>query len=38
MTAQLMLLLLFAPAVYAQFGTGTILGTITDPSGAVLPG
>ena len=38
MAACLVLLLLFAPSVYAQFGTGTILGGITDPSGAVLPG
>src|SRR5262245_8599550 len=38
MTAQVVLLLMFVPSVYAQFGTGTILGTISDPSGAVLPG
>jgi hypothetical protein len=38
MTAQLVLLLVFVSSAYAQFGTGTILGGITDPSGAVLPG
>ena len=26
-----------APALLAQFGAGTILGTITDPTGAVVP-
>ena len=29
MTAQLVLLLVFASSAYAQFGTGTILGTIS---------
>src|SRR5262245_17860798 len=37
-TALLVLFVLFAHPVYAQFGTGIILGGITDPSGAVLPG
>ncbi len=29
--------LLFAPPAAAQFDTGTIAGTVTDPSGAVIP-
>src|SRR5262252_6138191 len=31
-------LMLFSTAAWSQAITGTILGTITDPSGAVLPG
>jgi Carboxypeptidase regulatory-like domain len=34
----LTLVLAPAPALFAQYGTGTILGTVTDPTGAVLPG
>ena len=35
--AAVCLLLVTAPA-FAQLGTGTILGQITDPTGAVVPG
>ena len=31
-------LILFSPSAYGQANTGTILGTVTDPSGAVVPG
>ncbi len=34
----LLLVLLFAPALRAQVSTGTILGTITDPTGALVNG
>ena len=30
--------LLLSPSLYAQRDTGTIVGTVTDPSGAVVPG
>jgi hypothetical protein len=30
--------LLLVPLLLGQYGTGTILGTVTDPSGAVVPG
>ncbi|MCC6857401.1 MAG: TonB-dependent receptor [Bryobacterales bacterium] len=30
--------LLLVPPLLGQYGTGTILGTVTDPSGAVVPG
>src|SRR5271165_5114342 len=37
--AALLLLACFAGSVFGQTsGTGTIAGTITDPSGAVVPG
>jgi len=36
--AALGLVLALAPAVFAQRDTGTIVGTVTDPSGAVVPG
>src|SRR6266567_3851239 len=38
LTALLAWLLLGAPATFAQVDTGTILGTIQDPTGAVIPG
>ncbi len=31
-------LVLAASALWGQYGTGAILGTVTDPSGAVIPG
>ncbi len=34
----LVLALLYGSPLAAQYGTGIILGTITDPSGAVIPG
>jgi hypothetical protein len=34
----LSLMLFLAPAIFAQQGRGTILGTVTDASGAVVPG
>src|SRR5437763_9370806 len=37
LTAWLAWLLLGAPATFAQVDTGTILGTIQDPTGAVIP-
>ncbi len=37
LTALLAWLLLGAPATFAQVDTGTILGTIQDPTGAVIP-
>ena len=30
--------LALVPALLGQYGTGTILGTVTDPTGAVIPG
>lgn len=36
-SAAALALLFFAPSTHAQLNTGDILGTITDPSGAVLP-
>ena len=38
MTAVLLLLFLSAPPVHAQVDTGTILGTVTDASGAAISG
>ena len=34
----LALLVGLAPGVHAQFATGNVYGTVTDESGAVLPG
>src|SRR5262245_28837760 len=36
--AALVLALVLAPSVFAQRDTGTIVGTVSDPSGAVVPG
>src|SRR5947207_2253784 len=38
MTAVLLLLFLSAPPIHAQVDTGTILGTVTDASGAAISG
>src|SRR5438445_11347487 len=38
MTAVLLLLFLSAPSIHAQVDTGTILGTVTDASGAPING
>src|SRR5438105_2680459 len=38
MTAGLLLLFLSAPPIHAQVDTGTILGTVTDASGAAISG
>jgi hypothetical protein len=37
-TGLFLFLILFASSGWGQTLTGTILGTITDPSGAVVPG
>jgi len=37
-TLVLAALLFQPPTLWSQYGAGTILGTITDPSGAVVPG
>jgi hypothetical protein len=36
--ALLLVALLFLVPAYAQLGTGTIMGRLTDPTGAVVPG
>jgi hypothetical protein len=38
LAAALALILVLAPAAFGQRDTGTIVGTVTDPSGAVVPG
>src|SRR5262249_22210111 len=38
LTAALGLILALAPVAFGQRDTGTIVGTVTDPSGAVVPG
>ena len=38
LVAALIVLLTIAPPVRAQLTTGTVLGTVKDPQGAVIPG
>jgi hypothetical protein len=38
MIRPFLILLLAVPVLHAQYGRGTILGTVTDSTGAVLPG
>ncbi|MBM3725465.1 MAG: carboxypeptidase regulatory-like domain-containing protein [Acidobacteria bacterium] len=38
MKRTLALSITFAAALHAQYGRGTLLGTVTDPTGAVVPG
>ena len=33
-----LLVVCFGPSGYSQLSSGAVLGTVTDPSGAVIPG
>jgi hypothetical protein len=37
-TGMILLLALFAPALFSQSATGKVVGTVTDPSGAAIAG